>query len=497
MSRWSLRVRLVAGTVALVAIGLLIANVAAVSLLRSYLMDRLDSQLLSFSWRDLGETAWWESGPRAGQLPSRYVVTLLDSQGRVLRQFATADQVPPSVPQLDLSQARDEQGEFLTLDAQNGPGRYRAVVDVWPDGGGSIVVALSMDDLEATVRRLGFIVAVVSLVVLALIAGLGLLVVRLGLRPLGEIERTAGAIAAGDLSQRVRDEDERTEVGRLGRSLNAMLAQIENAFAQRTTSEERLRRFVADASHELRTPLTSIRGYAELYRQGAATSAQDVPRLFGRIESEATRMSSMVDDLLVLARLDQQRPLERQPVDVAGLAADAVTDARAVQPERPLAFTTSGSGPFLVVGDEARLRQVYGNLLSNALEHTPASVPVHVSVSRHSDEIVVEVADEGPGLEPEVASRVFERFFRADPSRSRTDGGGTGTGLGLSIVAAIAAAHGGDAEVQTAPGRGSRFRVNLPAAAPAAVDALADGSAEVIGSAQNAASPGSGLRRPQ
>jgi two-component system, OmpR family, sensor kinase len=461
MSRWSLRVRLVAGTVALVAIGLLIANVAAVSLLRSYLLDRLDSQLMAFSWQDLGETAW-RSGPGSGPLPSRYVVTLLDSQGRVLRQFRTADQVPPSVPQLETSRARDEQGEFLTLDAQTGPGRYRAVVDVWPDGNGSIVIALSMDDLEATVRRLGLIVAVVSLVVLALIAGLGLLVVRIGLRPLGEIERTAGAIAAGDLSQRVRDEDERTEVGRLGRSLNAMLSQIENAFAQRTASEDRLRRFVADASHELRTPLTSIRGYAELYRQGAATSEQDVPRLFGRIESEATRMGSMVDDLLVLARLDQQRPLDEQLVDVAALAADAVTDARAVQPERPLDFTTRGPGPFVVLGDEARLRQVYGNLLSNALEHTPHSAPVHVAVWRDSSgDVVVEVADEGPGLEPDAAARVFERFFRADPSRSRSGGG---TGLGLSIVAAIAAAHGGRAEVQTAPGAGARFRVMLPAA---------------------------------
>jgi two-component system, OmpR family, sensor kinase len=457
MSRWSLRVRLVAGTVALVAIGLLIANVAAVSLLRSYLLDRLDSQLLSFTPEDLNATT-----TQAGPLPSRYVVTLLDPGGRVLRQFATADAVPPSVPALDLSQARDEEGEFLTLDAREGPGRYRAVVDVLPDRSGSIVVAVSMDDVDSTVRRLAVIVAIVSLVVLALTVGLGLLVVRLGLRPLEEIERTAGAIAAGDLSQRVRNEDERTEVGRLGRSLNAMLAQIEGAFAQRTASEERLRRFVADASHELRTPLTSIRGYAELYRQGAVTSAEDVPRLFGRIESEATRMSSMVDDLLVLARLDQQRPLEQHRVDVAALASDAVTDARAVQPERPLDFAASGRGPFVVLGDEARLRQVLGNLLSNALEHTPNSAPVHVSVARDgTGDVVVEVADEGPGLEPKDAARVFERFFRADPSRSRAGGG---TGLGLSIVAAIAAAHGGRAEVQTAPGRGARFRVLLPAA---------------------------------
>ena len=479
MSRWSLRVRLVAGTVALVAVGLLVANVAAVSLLRTYLIDRLDSQLLSFSPRDLSSTT-----EEAGPLPSRYVVTLLGPQGEVWRTFATDDTVPPSVPGYGVNQARDLQGEFLTLDATEGPGRYRAVVEVLPNQSGSLVIAVSMDDVDSTVRRLGIIVAVVSLVVLALIAALGLLVVRLGLRPLGEIERTAGAIAAGDLSQRVPDHDKRTEVGRLGQSLNAMLAQIENAFAERSTSEDRLRRFVADASHELRTPLTSIRGYAELYRQGAATSEEDVPRLFGRIESEATRMSSMVDDLLVLARLDQQRPLDREPVEVATLASDAVTDARAVQPDRPIDFSTHGPGPFMVLGDEARLRQVYGNLLSNALEHTPGSAPIHVSVSREgSSEVVVEVADEGPGLEPDDAARVFERFFRADPSRAR---GAGGTGLGLSIVAAIASAHGGRAEVQTAPGRGARFRVILPAA---------ERPDDVSDSERSAASPGSAPRR--
>ncbi len=483
MSRWSLRVRLVAGTVALVAVGLLIANVAAVSLLRNYLMDRLDSQLLSFSPRDLSPTT-----EQTGPLPSRYVVAVLDPQGQVLRVFDTPDANPPSIPRLDLDRARDREGEFLTLDTANGRGRYRAVVEVLPNQSGSLVIAVSMDDVDSTVRRLGFIVAIVSLVVLVLIAALGLLVVRLGLRPLGEIERTAGAIAAGDLSQRVPDQDKRTEVGRLGQSLNAMLAQIENAFTERTTSEDRLRRFVADASHELRTPLTSIRGYAELYRQGAATSEEDVPRLLGRIEAEATRMSSMVDDLLVLARLDQQRPLDREPVDVAALASDAVTDARAVQPDRPIDFATHGQGPFMVLGDEARLRQVYGNLLSNALEHTPGSAPIHVSVSREgsssgSSRVVVEVADEGPGLEPDDAARVFERFFRADPSRARSAGG---TGLGLSIVAAIAAAHGGRAEVQTAPGRGARFRVILPAA---------ERSDYISDSARSAASPGSAPRR--
>jgi two-component system, OmpR family, sensor kinase len=239
------------------------------------------------------------------------------------------------------------------------------------------------------------------------------------------------------------------------------MQQIESAFAARAASEGRLRRFVGDASHELRTPLTSIRGYAELFRRGAADRPEDLAKAMRRIEEEANRMGSLVDDMLLLARLDQGRPLERQPVDLTRITRDAVDDARAVAPDRPIDFSSNGA--VFVPGDEARLRQVLGNLLQNANRHTPADTPVHVRVINTDDEAIIEVADEGPGMPTEDAGRVFERFWRSDPSRTRTSGG---AGLGLAIVAAIANAHGGRAEVQSAPGTGSTFRVHLPRTVP-------------------------------
>ncbi len=245
-----------------------------------------------------------------------------------------------------------------------------------------------------------------------------------------------------------------------------MMQQIETAFAARAASEGRLRRFVGDASHELRTPLTSIRGYAELFRRGAADRPEDLAKAMRRIEEEADRMGSLVDDMLLLARLDQGRPLERQPVDLTRIARDAVDDARAVAPTRPIEYSPNGA--IFVPGDEARLRQVMANLLQNANRHTPPGTPVHVRVVDDQTEAVIEVADEGPGMPTEDASRVFERFWRSDPSRTRASGG---AGLGLSIVAAIADAHGGRAEVQSATGHGSIFRVHLPRAVPVPPDA--------------------------
>jgi two-component system OmpR family sensor kinase len=283
-------------------------------------------------------------------------------------------------------------------------------------------------------------------------------VVRVGLRPLDQKATTAGANASGDLSQRVEHADDRTEVGRLGAALNTMLGHIEQAFAARTASEQRLRRFVADASHELRTPLTSIRGYAELFRRGAAERPDDLATAMRRIEDESARMSVLVDDLLLLARLDQGRPLEREEVDLVALASDAVDDARAVSPDRPITFETNG--PVTVTGDEARLRQVTANLLTNARAHTPEGTRVHVRVRSTPEGAEIEVADDGPGLAPDEAARVFERFYRADPARTRSRGGSSG--LGLSIVAAIASAHGGRATLDTAPGQGATFRVALP-----------------------------------
>jgi two-component system OmpR family sensor kinase len=321
----------------------------------------------------------------------------------------------------------------------------------------------------------------------ALLGAAGYLLVRNSLRPLTEVEATARAIAAGDLSQRVPTGDDRTEVGRLSTALNGMLSRIEAAFRAQQASEEqaraseaRMRRFVADASHELRTPLTSIRGFAELYRQGAVRTPEEIRRLMQRIEAEGARMGLLVEDLLQLARLDQQRPLTIVPVDLAEVAADVVHDARAVQPDRPIAMRLSDSLTEVpvVLGDEARLRQVVGNLMTNALTHTPPDVRVTVTIDEEPadpDVVVLRVADEGPGMAPEDAARVFERFYRAESSRTREAGG---TGLGLAIVAALVAAHGGTVDVATAPGRGAVFSVRLPRSGPAPASAVPAASIE-------------------
>jgi len=287
-----------------------------------------------------------------------------------------------------------------------------------------------------------------------------------GMRPLVEIERTAGAIAAGDLSRRVVDADEHTEVGRLGASLNEMLSQIEQAFAKQQASEARLRQFLADASHELRTPLTSIRGYSELFRRGAAERPKDLASAMRRIEDEAERMGVLVEDLLLLARLDQGRPLERNPVDLAAIAREVVADATVLETGRPI--TVEASSPVVVLGDEQRLRQVVANLVRNALDHTPAGTPVEVRVGVETTRAVLTVTDHGPGIAPEHLPRIFERFYRADASRARESGG---MGLGLAIVASIAEAHGGSARVESEMGSGATFIVEIPLEEPAPASA--------------------------
>jgi two-component system OmpR family sensor kinase len=280
----------------------------------------------------------------------------------------------------------------------------------------------------------------------------------LGLRPLGAIEATAAAIAAGDLSRRVERAEPRTEVGRLGLSLNAMLGQIESAFRAREQSEAKLRRFVADASHELRTPLAAVRAYAELFGRGAAQRPADLARSMSGITREAERMSLLVDDLLLLARLDEGRPLEQAPVDLAELIGEAVDAARVLEPARPIDVIVQ---PATVAGDRARLRQVIDNLLANVRTHTPAQTPVTLSLKQTAGQVELRVADQGPGLGPEQAAHVFERFYRVDDSRTRASGG---VGLGLSIVAAIAHAHGGSARAEPTPGGGATFIVTLPLA---------------------------------
>ncbi|SFP01356.1 two-component system, OmpR family, sensor kinase [Geodermatophilus dictyosporus] len=503
LPRVPLRVTLVALLLVLVAVALTATGVTATSLLSRYLGQQQDAELGAA----LGEArqsqavmaACWQSPP-----PPRYVVSgtyvacVRPDSGELVVVFG-----PPSgqLPDVDtevldtlLSGDTDDRGprggglggtDVAVVGATEGDGAWRVAAQQL-QGGPVVVVAFPLDRDDGVIGQLVLIEVGVGLVVLAVLGLAGYWLVRTSLRPLDAVERTARAIAAGDLSQRVPPGDGRTEVGRLSQAINGMLARIEGAFraqqaseGQARASEERMRRFVADASHELRTPLTSIRGFAELYRQGAVGSPEETARLMQRIESEGARMGLLVEDLLQLARLDQQRPLTVTPVDLAEVAGDAVHDARVLQPDRPVTLRLDDSLTEVpvVLGDEARLRQVVGNLVTNALVHTPPTTPVTVSIGEDTsdggDRVVLRVADEGPGMAPEDAARVFERFYRADASRSRVAGG---TGLGLSIVAALVAAHGGDVALDTAPGRGAAFTVRLPRSGPAA-----DGTAPLPG----------------
>ena len=501
-ARTPLRITLVAALVVLLAGALLVSGLAATATMRGYLVDRVDAQL-SAAGHQLGERGvdgvagtegagperlpgpdgddLGDEGPEHGPLPSAFVVQVVDGSGTVV-YGPTSNLVDSGQPLPDLPAevpATGDGGDPFTVDAVSGGDQWRVVaepVTLSNGSSGTLMVAQSLREVQNTLDRMVLLLLVIGLLTVLVLAGVGYLVVRASLRPLVEVERTAAAIASGDLSSRVPEGDPRTEVGQLSAALNGMLAQIETAFAEREASEEdarrseqRMRRFVADASQELRTPLTSIRGFAELFRQGAATEPAEVRRAFRRIEDEAAHMGLLVEDLLMLARLDQQRPLDRSPVDLLPLATDAVEDARAVQPERPVRLELGNiDPPPVVTGDEARLRQVLRNLVGNALQHTPVDTPVVVRVSTCAangaapGRVLLEVADEGPGMEAEDAARVFERFYRADPSRSRSDGG---TGLGLAIAGSLAAVHGGTITLDTAPGEGARFRVELPLAA--------------------------------
>jgi two-component system OmpR family sensor kinase len=464
----SLRTRLLLGLLGLVSIGLVASDLITYRFLQSFLMDRLDEQVQAAvdpvaSRLSAGER---RSPPlNRTAVPGGTYGAVVDNDGNVAvsRPFGYEGEDLESLPQPKLTVGDLRRRQPFTTPAVEASAPGFRVVVVPVSSTDNLVVAVPMKDVVQTLGRLVLIELATTAAVLAGVGILALVVVRAGLRPLEDIGDTAGAIAEGDLSRRVEWAEPGTEVGRLGLSLNAMLSQIQSAFEARQASEDRLRRFVADASHELRTPLTSIRGYAEMFRRGASERPEDLATSMRRIEEESARMGVLVDDLLLLARLDQGRPLERRPVDLTRVAADAVADARAVEPERSITLEAPEAG-VVVLGDELRLRQVAANLLANARRHTPPTAAVRVGVRRDNSSVVLEVADDGPGLFPEEAAKVFERFYRADPSRNRNQGG---TGLGLSIVAAVAEAHGGRAKVESVPGQGARFWVELPSVAPA------------------------------
>jgi two-component system OmpR family sensor kinase len=451
----------------------------ATSLLRGYLLEQQDQRLSASVRTVTKDPALLQlacSNPSGLALTGRGAyLACLDEDG-AYREFATSADAgsAPDLDGLTSENAASYGDDAFTLRSVDGDTSWRVAV-VRLDSGLTVVVGQDIADDQAVLTRLMRIELVVGLLVLVAMGLAGYLLVRNSLRPLVEVEHTAQAIAAGDLSRRVPVGDERTEVGRLSAAINGMLGRIESSFRAQQASEEqavaseaRMRRFVADASHELRTPLTSIRGFAELHRQGAVRGEEETGRILSRIEAEATRMGMLVEDLLQLARLDQQRPLTLGPVDLAELAGDAVHDARAVQPDRPLSLLLDESltdAP-VVTGDEARLRQVIGNLVTNALTHTPVDARVTVRLSEDPTDpgvVVLAVSDEGPGLAPADAERVFERFYRADSSRTRAAGG---TGLGLSIVSSLVAAHGGRVDLTTAPGQGATFAVRLPRSGP-------------------------------
>ena len=485
----SVRGRVLLGTLCLVAAALLMADLAVYRFLSSFLHGRVDDQLESGMWAAprilelTGEAPGpsppvLERGRPATGYPEGTYFAHLDERGVVIRDFvitlsprgegsprdpeAAAPVLPGDLPG-SRAPGDDSPSTRFNAEASGGGGSYRVLADALT-GGGTILVAMPLSSTSATLHRLVLIEVGVTVGVLVAVGLLGFFVARRGLRPLDRIADSAGAIAAGDLSTRVQPAGDGTEVGRLGLALNTMLSQIETAFQERRASEDRLRRFVADASHELRSPLTSIQGYAELFRRGASERPEDLAKAMRQIETEAWRMGELVDELLLLARLDQsdtvESPIERARIDLAPIVAEAVEAARDLDRERRVTLAAKG-GPVMVLGDEVRLRQLLDNLLSNIRRHTPDGTRVRVQVGMQGDLAVVEVADDGPGIDAEHADRIFERFYRVDPSRSRQRGG---VGLGLSIVAAIAEAHGGRATCEPVIPHGVRFRIELPLA---------------------------------
>jgi two-component system OmpR family sensor kinase len=458
----------------LASLAIVASDFAANTALRSYLISQVDNQLFSISTGSLqrldragieppqefeeSRSPFRVIQPLRG-VPTTTSLTLLDREGNLIGQVGgeLAGQ-SFGVTGLKISQVAKYKNKPFTIEGEGNNPDIRALALVLPTGMGTVIAANSLTEVDKTLSQLRFLFFILGLIAILLTALVSRWLIAISLMPLEKVEETAEAIASGDLSARLPAAKANTEVGRLTTSLNAMLSQIEQSFAVKVESEDRLRRFVADASHELRTPLTAIRGFAELHRQGAVSGEEKTKELISRIEGESIRMSSLVEDLLLLARLDQARELDFEPVDLNTLIVEVVASAKAAGPDHPIELNLPQEELF-VLGDSRRIHQAVANLLANARTHTPDGTQITVVAKQNLSETIIEVTDNGPGLSKSDQERIFERFFRADPSRVRHSG--EGSGLGLSIVDAVMKAHGGYVSVKSEIDRGSNFTLHF------------------------------------
>jgi two-component system OmpR family sensor kinase len=483
LSQWSLRNRLVLGIALLSSLGFIASGVVAQKSLENFLVHQIDDQLVSVatgalprvseagivndeqqnrarSFSSDGDDDDDRPATPLTSVPTATSLTLLNADGNVigglgggLNRVSASDYLEG----ISLDKTTEFAGKPFTL--KTAEENFRVLALPLPANLGSVAIAQSLEDVERTLHRLQWLLLLIGGIVISFIAIASRLVIKVSLKPLSRVEETAEKIAAGDLSARLPDAKPSTEVGRLTTSLNTMLSRIEESFLARQSSEEKLRRFVADASHELRTPLTAIRGFAELHRQGAIAGEPETKALLARIEGESIRMGSLVEDLLLLARLDQGREMKRIPVEMITTVNEAVASARVIGPDHPITVVAHEDEVYML-GDQHRIHQVIANLLTNARTHTPAGTPITVSLVHDPDGVRVSVTDQGPGLSRHDQEKIFERFYRADSSRVRIDG--EGSGLGLSIVDSVMRAHGGSVSVTSEPGHGATFTLFFP-----------------------------------
>ncbi len=476
--QWSLRNRLVVGVVILGALAISASDLAAQTAFRTFLIAQVDAQLESVAGGSLlrldragiddGNDETAEAQPLfqpfepLREVPSDISITLLDAQGNILGTVGD-NQSPQRIQTLVMgftpADVRKYNNQPFTLDSGGSAAGYRVLARTLPSSAGSVITAISLNGVEKAMNQLRFLFLAVGFLVLIVLAFIARRIIGISLRPLTSVEKTAEAFARGDFSARLPVTNSDTEVGRLTSALNQMLQRIEESFAVKVASEDKLRRFVADASHELRTPLTAIRGFAELHRQGAIAGEEKTAELIRRIEQESVRMTSLVEDLLLLARLDQSREMAMEPVDVSTLIKEAVASAQAAGPDYEISIELPEEDVF-VLGDSLRIHQVIANLLANARTHTPSGTKIVVSARQDDSGVYVSVSDNGPGLSAESQVKIFERFYRADASRVRN--GVEGTGLGLSIVDAVMKAHDGNVTVNSELGKGATFTLFFP-----------------------------------